>query len=120
MDKNAFKNGSDYEIFMRRAFREHDYSKPGMHRSVMENLISVENGDTTFQKQHGSFEKQLLQTKIFMHQAIDKYIKMRTLSKETKESLTTLKNAIDLSHSSDELMSIIETTIDLTKSVKDY
>lgn len=123
MDKkniNAFKNGSDYEIFMRRAFSENDYSKLGMHRSVMENLISIENGDTTFQRFHGSLEKQLEQTKKFMHQAMKKYIQMSRLSKEAKMSLTSLNIKIDLSHSSDELMSIIQKTIDLTNEVKDF
>jgi len=123
MDRNSiesYKNGSNYEIFIHRAYRNSDTSKPGTHSSVIENLILVENGDTSFVKWHGSFEKQIEKAKVYMHKAMDKYLKMKSISKDNLERLDVLKHKIDMAYSSDDLMQIIQETIELTQTEKEY
>ena len=60
---DSYKDGMTYEIFMHRAFKSSDNSKPGMHCSVIQNLVQIESGDTSFKKWHGSFDKQFEKTK---------------------------------------------------------
>jgi hypothetical protein len=114
----AYKHGSFYEIYMHRAFGSYDTSKPGMHGSVIKNLYTIEGGDTSFKKYHGSFEKQLEQAKKYMHKAMDKYLKMKKNPIENIEKLYVLESHIDLALSTDQLMSIIYEVIELTDSVK--
>jgi len=116
----SYKEGMTYEIFMHRAFRKYDTSKPGMHCSIIQNLVRVEDGDTSFVKWHGSFEKQLEKIKYYMHKAMDKYLKMKKISAENLARLDVLNLKIDRAYSSDDLMSIINETIELTQCVKDY
>ena len=119
-DIEAYKKGSTYEIFMHRAFKTSDTSKPGMHGSVIQNLIRVENGDTSFVKWHGSFEKQFEKTKKYMHKAMDKYLKIKKIPPENLDNLDFLKSQIDRAYSSDDLMGIIRESIRLTHCIKDY
>lgn len=119
-DIDDYKKGSDYETFMHRAFRKSDTSKPGMHGSMIQNLIRVENGDTSFVKWHGSFEKQFEKVKIYIHKAMDKYLKMKKIPPENLARLEVLNFKIDRVYSSDDIMSIIKETIVLTQCVKDY
>jgi len=113
-----YKKGSDYEIFIHRANRSYDTSKPGTHGSVIQNLIRVESGDTSWVKYHGSFEKQIEKVKGYMHKAMDKYLKMKKISTENLEQIRILKNKIDTAYSSDDLMFIINKSIDLSQCVK--
>lgn len=115
-----YKKGSTYEIFIHRANRKYDTSKPGAHGSIIQNLIRVENGDTSFVKWHGSFEKQFEKVQYYMHKAMDKYLKMKKIPVEDRARLEVLKNKIDQANSTDDLMAIIEITIELTQPVKDY
>jgi hypothetical protein len=115
-----YKKGIDYEIFVQRANRVYDNSKPGMHGSIMQNLIRVENGDTSFVKFHGSYEKQFEKIKTYMNKAMDKYLKMKKIPAENLNRIQVLKTQIDRASSSDSLMNIIHETIELTQCVKDY
>lgn len=120
MDRSSiesYKKGSNYEIFMHRAFRTSDNSKPGMHGSMIQNLILVENGDTSFVKWHGTFEKQLENIKYYMHKAMDKYLAMKKIPPNNLEALKILKQGIDKAYSSDQLMEIINQSIELTPMV---
>ncbi len=119
-DIEAYKHGSFYEIFIHRAFKSSDTSKPGTHGSIIQNLARVENGDTSFVKWHGSLEKQLEKAKIYIHKAMDKYSKMKKIPSENRERLEVLNYEIDQASSSDDLMSIVYESIELTQSVKDY
>ena len=119
-DIEAYKHGSFYEIFIHRAFKNSDTSKPGFHGSVIQNLIRVENGDTSFVKWHGSLEKQYEKAKTYMHKAMDKYLKMKKIPPENLKRLEILKHKIDSAYSSDDLMTIIYESNDLTQIVKDY
>ena len=115
-----YKKGSYYEIFVHRANKTSDTSKSGMHGSIMQNLIRVENGDTSFVKFHGSYEKQFEKIKTYMNKAMDKYLKMKKIPAENLSRIQILKNQIDRASSSDNLMAIIHETIELTQCVKDY
>jgi hypothetical protein len=117
---DSYKDGMTYEIFMHRAFKSSDTSKPGMHCSIIQNLVRVEDGDTSFVKWHGSFEKQLEKIKYYMHKAMDKYLKMKKIPAENLDRLDILNSKIDRAYSSDDLISIIRETIELTQCVKDY
>jgi hypothetical protein len=109
-----------YEIFMHRAFRNSDNSKPGMHCSIIQNLVQIESGDTTFIKWHGSFEKQLDQAKKYMLKAMEKYLKMKKIPTENLARIEILKSHIELAETSKELINIIEVTNELTQCVKNY
>jgi hypothetical protein len=117
---DSYKDGMTYEIFMHRAFRSSDTSKPGMHCSIIQNLVRVEQGDTSFEKWHGSFDKQFKKVKDYMHKAMDKYFKMKNIPPENLNKLEMLNSKIDRANSTDDLFSIIDETIELTHSVKIY
>jgi hypothetical protein len=114
----AYKHGSFYEIFMHRAFKTTDRTKPGMHGSAIQNLIEAENGESILIDFLGSFDKQFGQVKKYMHRAMDKYLSVKKLPSETIEALQILNASIDRAHSSDNLMKIVYETIDLTQSIK--
>ncbi len=116
----SYKDGMNYEIFMLRAFRNSDNSKPGMHCSIIQNLVQIESGDTTFIKWHGSFEKQLDQAKKYMLKAMEKYLKIKKIPTENLARIEILKSHIELAESSKELINIIEVTNELTQCVKNY
>lgn len=117
---DSYKDGMTYEIFMHRAFKTSDNSKPGMHCSIIQNFVQIESGDTSFAKWHGSFDKQFEKIKNYMHKAMDKYLKMKKISPANLERLDILNLQIDRAYSSDDLMSIIRESIELTQSVKEY
>jgi hypothetical protein len=119
-DIKAYKDGMTYEIFMQRAFQSSDNSKPGMHCSTIQNFIRVESGDKTWVREHGSLEQQLAKIKIYMHKAMDKYLKMKKIPAANLDRLDFLNIQIDRAYSSDDLMSIILETIELTQCVKEY
>lgn len=112
----SYRQGFDYEIFMRRAFQTSNTSKPGMHGSAMQNLIDAENGQIVL-KQLGSFEKQLIQVKKYMQTALDKYLKMN-LPSDTLEMFKKMKVQVDAAISTSDLIKVIGMTIELTQSVK--
>lgn len=117
---DSYRDGMAYEIFMHRAFKSSDNSRPGMHCSVIQNLVQIENGDTSFQKWHGSFEKQFEKTKVYMHKAMDRYLKMKKIPSDKLDRLYFLNSQIDKAYSSDDLMEIVRETIDLTQCVNEY
>jgi hypothetical protein len=112
--------GSMYEIFIHRANRKYDTSQPGTHCSVIQNLIRIENGDTSFVKWHGSFAKQLERTKTYMHKAMNKYLKMKKIPSDNLKRLEELNILIDRTNTTDDLMVIINESIELTQCVKDF
>ena len=116
-DVKDYIKGSYYEIFIHRAFRDYDTSKPGRHGSVIQNLIRIERGDKSFEKWHGSFTKQFEATQIYMRQAMDQYLQMKRIPPENIRRLEELRSEIDKATSSDDLMSIINDTIELTQAV---
>ena len=103
---------------MCRASKTHDNSKPGMHGSIMENFIRVENGDNSWVKFHGSYEKQFSKLQKYMHKALDKYLLMKKLPNSSIMILKTYKFEIDNASSSADLMKIIYATLELTQEVK--
>lgn len=115
---SPYQHGSFYEIFMCRAFKTLDNSKPGMHGSTMENFMRVENGDNTWVKYHGSYEKQLSQIQKHMTRALDKYMLMTKLPAPTIRILSTYKTDVTNATSSEELMRIVYYTLDMTQEVK--
>jgi hypothetical protein len=117
---DSYKDGMNYEIFMHRAFKSSDTSKPGMHCSIIENLLRAEQGDTSFVKWHGSFDKQFEKVKYYMHKAMDKYLKMKKIPSENLNRIEILNSKIDRAYSTDDLLTIIVETIELTDSVKNY
>jgi hypothetical protein len=114
----AYLQGSNYEIFMHRAFRTSNRSKPGMDGSTMKNLIDAENGES-WVRHLGSFEKQLTQIKVYMNKAIDKYLEMK-LPVENLVAISLMKSRLDQANSSAVLINIIDETIELTQIVKKY
>ncbi|MEI8047085.1 MAG: hypothetical protein WCI92_06880 [Bacteroidota bacterium] len=118
-DIDSYKDGMTYEIFMHGAFKSSDNSKQGMHGSIIQNLVQIESGDTSFVKWHGSFIKQLEKIKIYMHKAMDKYLKMKKIPIANLDRLTILNIQIDSAHSSAALMGIISESIELTQCVKE-
>jgi hypothetical protein len=121
--KNDIENSmkcSYYETYIHRANRKYDTLKPGGHGSIIENFIRVENGDNSFVKWHGTYEKQLGKIKFYMHRAMDKYLKIKKIPKGNREKLEFLKYQINNAYSSDDLMKIIRETIELTQCIKDY
>lgn len=117
-DFSPYQHGSFYEIFMCRAFKTYDNSKSGMHGSTMENFMRVENGDNSWVKYHGSFEKQLVHLQKYMNNALDKYVKMKKLPEATIRMLSTYKAEVTRATSSEELMRIVYQTLELTQEVK--
>ena len=114
----AYKHGSFYEIFMHRAFKTIDNTKPGMHGSVIQNLIEAENGEAILIDYLGSFEKQFEQVKKHMHRAMDVYITKNQLPLIAIDSLRNLNVEIDNADSSADLMKIVYETLELTQSIK--
>ena len=117
---DSYKDGMTYEIFMHRAFRSSDNSKPGMHCSIIQNLVRVEQGDNSFVKWHGSFDKQFEKVKYYMHKAMDKYLKMKNIPPDNLNKIEMLNSKIDRANSTDDLLTIIDETIELTQAVKNY
>lgn len=117
---DTYKDGMIYEAFMHRAFKSPDTSKPGRHCSVIQNLVRVEQGDTFFVKWHGTYEKQFEKVKYYMHKAMSKYLKMKKIPPENLILIEGLNLKIDKATNTDDLLSIVEETIELTQSVKDY
>jgi len=117
---DAYKNGMSYETFMRRAFRTSDNLEHGMHCSIIENLVRVESGDTSFVDWHGSKTKQLSDAKQFMNHAMERYLKMTNIAPENLIRLKKLAIQIDSARSSDDLMNIVNQTLELTQCVKNY
>ena len=113
----AYKQGSYYEIFMQRAFNTNDRTKPGLSCSYMQNLINAEAGDTTMIQFLGSFEKQMIQVKKYIHKAMYKYLTMKGLPGDNKASLSYLKQKIDHSTTTSELMDIINQSLELTRTL---
>ena len=97
-----------------------DTSKPGMHCSIIQNLVRIEQGDTSFVKWHGSFDKQLEKVKYYMHKAMDKYLKMKNIPPDNLNKIELLNSKIDRANSTDDLLSIVDEAIDLTALVKIY
>jgi hypothetical protein len=115
---SPYQHGSFYEIFMLRAFRSSDNSKPGMHGSTMEYLMRVENGDNSWVKYHGSLSKQLAKLQQYMTKALDKYMLMKKLPSPTIRILSTYKTDVANATYSEELMRIVYYTLDITQEVK--
>ena len=113
----AYRQGSRYEIFMHRAFNSDDRTKPGMSCSYMQNLINAEFGDNILKDLIGSYEDQMIQVKKYMHKSMDKYLKMRKITNDKRNSLDILKQRIDYASTSEELMCIIDQTLDLTRNL---
>ena len=117
-DYSPYQHGSFYEIFMCRAFKTHDNSKSGMHGSTMENFMRVENGDNSWVKYHGSFNKQLAQIQKYMNNALDKYVKMKKFPEPAIRILSTYKSDVSRATSSEELMRVVYHTLELMQEVK--
>ena len=111
----AYKQGSFYEIFMHRAFTTTNRTKPGMHGSAMQNLIDVEHGNSIMIDFLGDFDKQLTQVKKYMHKGMDKYLINKKLPEDKIFILNLLKQRIDISSSSKELMNIVNKTLEATQ-----
>lgn len=88
-----------------------------MSCSYMQNLINAEFGDNILKDLIGSYEDQMIQVKNYMHKAMDKYLKMRKITNDKKNSLGILKQRIDYVSTSEELMDIIDQTLDLTRNL---
>jgi hypothetical protein len=114
-DVEAYKHGSFYEIFIHRAHKNYNTTKPGFHGSVIQNLCAVENGDTSFVRWHGSQEKQLEKAKSYMHKAMDKYLKMKKIPAENLRRLEELNHEIDRAYTTDDLMAIVYESLELTQ-----
>lgn len=88
-----------------------------MSCSYMQNLINAEFGDNILKDLIGSYEDQMIRVKKHMHKAMDKYLKMRKLTNDKRNSLDILKQRIDYASTSEELMGIIDQTLDLTRNL---
>ena len=114
----AYKQGSYYENFMCRAYQTSDTTKTGMHGSAMQNLIDAENGQTLVDWL-GSFDKQLIKVKGYMQKALDKFLQMK-LAPSTLETLEEMKRRVAIARSTSELMLVVERTMEMTQSLKNY
>lgn len=117
-DIKDYIKGTSYEDFMNRAYRNRDNFKKGRSKSVITNLILVENGDTSFVKWHGSHKEQLKNLKIYMNTAIDKFMKMKKIPIENKRRIEEFRFYIDKEDTSDVLVGIINEIMKLTQDVK--
>jgi len=118
--KDDYANGMMYEVFIHRANKSYDTTKRGADKSVMQNLAMIESGDTSFQKFHGTFDKQLDKAKTYMHKAMDKYLKMEKIPTENLDKLKALKQDLEQAYSTSDLMDIVNKSNELTQSVKEY
>lgn len=110
-------NASNYETYMKRAYQKYDLNKVGISCHDMINLIDAENGES-WVKHLGSAEKQLNQLKKYMTIGMDKYLKMGKIPNENKNKLLMLKKRIENAYSSNDLIEIVNRTLDLTEMVK--
>jgi len=92
--------------------------KTGMDGTKIKNLIVADNGES-WVRQLGSFEKQLTQIKVYMNKALDKYLDMK-LPVENLVAISLMKSRINQANSSVALINIIDETIELTQSLKNY
>ena len=113
-----YLQGSNYEIFIHRAFRSSDTTRPGAHGSTIQNLIDAEKGES-WVKHLVLFEKQLIQVKIYMRQALDRYLRMQ-LPAADLIVLSDVKLRLGQAKSTAILLQLIEETNALTKTVKHY
>lgn len=116
MNIDTYKKATSYENFMTRAFNTDDRSKPGIDISYMSNLIDAEDGESPV-TYLPSFEKQLIKIKFYIDKAFDKLIERRR-SEVKIRTLMYLKDKAKSTHTSKELLIIIEQALELTKDLK--
>jgi hypothetical protein len=118
MSVESYSEGMNYETFIKRAFKTYDNSKPGMHLSVLQNLIWAENGDSCV-SHLPSFDKQLLQTKKYLHKGFAKFLKRR-LKADLRTEIENLEERIDKARSSTDIIDIVNVGLKLTQEFKNY
>ncbi len=118
MSAEVYVKSMSYEIFMCRAFKTSDRSKPGLDISYMKNLIDSENGESHV-SHLPSFIKQLESIKKHMDKALDKLIARRRT--EVKQlPLYNLQIRTRNAKTSNDLLAIIEEALSLTQDIKGY
>jgi hypothetical protein len=117
--KNQFYTDSmPYEIFVRRAYKAHDYTKPGMKNSYFQNLMLAEI-NAPIVRHLDSYEKQLVTIKIYLFKAFDKFLKMK-LNTTEKDKIILLRTELETAITSAELLQIIVVGLETTSRFKEY
>jgi len=100
------------------AFKTDDRTIPGMHGSVIQNLINAENG-INLDLHPGSYETQFIQAQVYIHEALDRFYKMN-LPNQTKGTIEIMRVFVDGASTSNELIYVIDNVLKEMQSVKEY
>ena len=112
MEQNYYEESYLYENFMCKAFDNFDNnSNPILHMSNLQKLIRIENGDETFKKYHGSYEKQMAKVKSNLQKAMQKCLPNKKYSIEQKEQLKIQADRIEIAKDTAALRNIIDISL---------
>ena len=114
---SSYEMGMIYEDFMRKAFKTEDNTKHGIHCSVMQNLIDVENNASSFVGSLGSPIEQLEQVKRHLNRAFDEILKRR-MSSDIREDFELKQSIIEFAESSEDLMAIVNNGLNILIQTK--
>lgn len=117
MSPDYYKEAYKYELFMCKALDNYDpHSNQMLHMSNLQNLMRIENGDDSFKKYHGSFEKQMSTVKGYMLKAMTKYLSKKKITHEQRDVLTIQAQRIEYATNTDTLRSAIDIVLDVMAS----
>ena len=116
-EKELSKTSFYFEMFIERAYNKYEPYSPGFYALMMENLIVAEKGKIISVETITRFEKQLIEIKEYMEEALDSYITKTSIPIELIDELKRCKEQVVWAVSSEELDKIILYTIDLIVNV---
>lgn len=117
IDNELNKTSFYFEIFMERANGKNEAFSVGFYTASMINLIVAEKGKVVSIETLIRFERQLIEIKGHIEEALEKYIAKPQMNSYTIDELKRCKEQVVWAISSDELMKIVFHTIDLTASI---
>lgn len=110
MGAEIYRKAFNYEMLIRKAYECPSGMKNGAHLSFMQNVMTMENGDT-FAKHLGSLKKQFGIVKNYIAKALIKLSKTRKYNSSLSFFEQHLNN-LSCAHTTNELMEIIDTALD--------
>ena len=112
MSSQSYMDGMKYEIFIRRAHKCERGMRNGAEVAFVRNLIDCENNES-FTKHLPKFDKQLEEVRKYILKAIDKFLS-RKPTEDEQSGLLSLRDDTENASTSSEIVSIIDTGLELT------
>lgn len=110
MGAEIYKKAFNYEMLIRKAHECPSGMKNGAHLSFMQNIMTMENGDT-YAKHLGSLKKQFEIVKSYIAKALIKLSKTRKYNNSLSFFEQHLNN-LSFANTTNELMEIVDSALD--------